>query len=118
MERHKSIDNNDGNKWVFGSERRNKKTAAMLTPGPGTYDSGSKCFDYQRPRFFLGQKLSYSPMTPSTKVPHSWNYNPRLDSVKHTAPTITMKSRLSQDKVSSRENPGPGNYGISDTTRK
>ena len=57
-------------------------------------------------------------MTPSTKVPHSWNYNPNLDSVRTTAPTITMKSRLSQGMVKNKDFPGPGNYGISNATRK
>ena len=81
MERHRSIDNNDQSKWVFGTERR-KIAKGSFSPGPGAYPVASQAFNFTKPRFFMGEKIAYSPTTPSLKTPTSWAYNPKLDLTK------------------------------------
>lgn len=79
-----------------------------ISPGPGAYETKSKAFDYERPKFYVGEKVSK--LSPNTRVPFSWAYNPRMDSSRQSAPQITMKYRFANTANKINANPGPGAY--------
>ena len=87
-----------------------------LTPGPGTYTKKSPCFDYERPRFAIGNKLQK--LTSNTNVPHSWAYSPRLDSSRTQAPAISMKFRFANSENKPKDTPGPGAYDYNTADRR
>ena len=50
-----------------------------ISPGPGTYSHGSKAFDFDKPRFFMGEKIK--PAKETTRVPGSGTYNVSTGSI-------------------------------------
>ena len=78
VEKVKAVDSNDQAKWGFGTEKRKDMALGTISPGPGAYQTKSKAFDYEKPKFYVGEKISK--LSPNTRVPMSWAYNPRLDS--------------------------------------
>lgn len=63
------------NKWSFGSPSKStsKKPSTSMSPGPGAYVTKSMCFDYQNPKFYLGNKIAYEK---GNKNPGAGTYNP------------------------------------------
>lgn len=60
---------------MFGSEKRSNIAGRnTFSPGPGTYVHKSVCFDIEKPKFHVGQKLNE--LKPSVKTPGAGTYDP------------------------------------------
>jgi len=62
----------NGSKWGFGSEKR-KNIGGSLSPGPGAYAHRSEAFEFERPKFYMGEKIKDAKET--TKVPGAGTYD-------------------------------------------
>ena len=79
MQMHKSI-GKEGQKWGFGSEKRRDIAKGSISPGPGAYQTKSKAFDIEKPRFFMGEKIEK--LRPNTNVPGCGSYDPKIEFIK------------------------------------
>lgn len=83
---------------------------AALVPGPGVYEVKSMAFQVEKPKFFIGQKLSFD----DTKkyihsVPGPGSHEPNAKPTKYRAAAYTMGAKISPPKANTLV-PGPGNY--------
>lgn len=70
----------NGSKWGFGSEIRKGVASKSISPGPGAYVTKSMAFQLEKPKFFMGTKLS--PLKANTTVPGAGAYDPRPEVTK------------------------------------
>ena len=108
---------NSGFKWGFGSERRKDIAKNILSPGPGTYNKKSVCFDTEKPRFHVGER--WKDPKPAVTTPGAGTYDPNPEFSKKGLPSYSMKIKLGSCLNSSTGFvPGPGNYESSLTDKK
>ena len=81
-----------------------------MSPGPGAYLTRSVAFEYERPRFYMGERNQT--MRETTAVPGVGSYNPMSDKIKKSLPQYSMKIKLGSSLTDTRMGPGPGNYDI------
>jgi hypothetical protein len=82
-----------------------------ISPGPGAYSTKSEAFNTEKPRFYVGQKLS--PLRPNTNVPGVGSYDPKPEKTVKNLPSYSMKLKLGSCLDDNRSPvPGPGNYEI------
>ena len=82
-----------------------------MSPGPGTYVHKSVCFDVEKPKFHVGQKLEE--LKPAVKTPGAGTYDPVHNFSKRNLPSYSMKMKLGSSLASSTGFvPGPGNYQV------
>ena len=83
----------------------------LLSPGPGAYQTKSTAFDFERPKFFMGEKLK--DLKANTTVPGAGAYNPKGAAIKREMPSYSMKIKLGSSLASpTAKNPGPGGYNV------
>lgn len=51
-----------------------------LSPGPGAYVHKTKAFEYEKPRFFMGERIK--DLKETTVVPGAGTYNPNHEHTK------------------------------------
>ena len=94
---------------MFGSEKRANIARVTKSPGPGTYVHKSLCFDTEKPRFHVGEKIKE--LKPSVLTPGAGTYDPTHTFSKKNLPSYSMKIKLGSSLTSSNGFvPGPGNY--------
>lgn len=79
----------NGSKWGFGTEKRKGVASGSLSPGPGAYQTKTKAFDIEKPRFFMGEKIK--DLKPNTTVPGAGQYDPNGSAIKKQLPSYSMK---------------------------
>lgn len=84
---------------------------AKTVPGSGTYDIQSACFNTTKPRFHMGQKLTFD----DTKsyihsLPGPGTHEPTAQTIKTKSPIYSMGARIIAQKDSTAIVPGPGSY--------
>lgn len=108
LDKHMSI-TQSGQKWVIGKEKRSEMAAKSISPGPGTYVHKSMCFDIEKPKFYIGNKLNE--LKPSVATPGAGTYEPNHTFSKKNLPSYSMKIKLGSCMNSTKGFiPGPGNY--------
>jgi hypothetical protein len=76
----------------------------------------SFAFELEKPRFFMGTKLS--PLKANTTVPGAGAYDPRPEKTKKQLPSFSMKIKLRSSLGKGTLAPGPGNYESNLKTKK
>lgn len=90
---------------------------STVSPGPGSYVHKSVCFDVEKPKFHVGEKLQE--LKPSVKTPGAGAYDPNHHFSKKNLPAYSMKMKLGSSLASSNGFvPGPGNYQVGMGTKK
>ena len=80
-----------------------------ISPGPGTYVQRSMCFDIEKPKFYIGNKINEP--KPVVNVPGAGSYEPNHSFSKKNLPSYSMKIKLGSCMTSTKGFiPGPGNY--------
>jgi hypothetical protein len=84
---------------------------AKLVPGAGTYEIKSAAFNTEKPRFHMGQKLSFD----DTKkyihsLPGPGTHEPKCAVIKQKSPIFSMGARIMAQKDTTAIVPGPGSY--------
>lgn len=106
----------------MGRERRkpayNEKNA-QLVPGPGSHDPLNKTFEYDKPRFHMGQVIRHDDVQKFIQsIPGPGHVNPETSPVKSRAPSFSMGQKLPTFDKEHRFRPGPGNYSNNAETLK
>ena len=71
--------------------------------------SKSFAFEFDKPRFFMGEKIL--PLKNVVNVPGPGVYNPKTETIKKTMPSFSMKIKLESTLVNKNiKSPGPVNY--------
>lgn len=84
---------------------------AKLVPAPGTYEIKSQCFETARPRFFIGQKLTFDDTTKFIhSLPGPGTFDASPTAIKQKSPQYSMGARIASLKNSTAIVPGPGQY--------
>ena len=96
-------------KWVFGSEPRGgkKDNSHTLSPGPGAYKLNSQCFDSEKPKFFMGTRLS--PLKGIMK-PGPGAHDPNMSLTKYSSSSFSVGKKFG--KKFGTLAPGPGNHDV------
>ena len=116
LDKHMSI-TQSGQKWVIGKEKRSTLGGKTVSPGPGTYVHRSMCFDIEKPKFYIGNKLNEP--KPSVLTPGAGAYEPNDTFSKKNLPSYSMKIKLGSCMTSTKGFvPGPGNYQHTLTDKK
>ena len=79
-----------------------------LGPGPGGYQTKSTCFEYSKPRFFMGTRLS--PLKGMLVRPGPGSHDPNMSQTKYGSPAFSIKAKLGSSMRGATLAPGPGNY--------
>lgn len=74
---------------MFGTEKRSNLAKGSISPGPGNYVHKSVCFDIEKPKFHVGEKLK--DLKPSVKTPGAGTYDPSHTFSKRNLPSYSMK---------------------------
>ena len=64
----------------FGTEKRKGVGKETMSPGPGAYMTRSSAFEFERPRFFMGERIDK--LKETTKVPGPDIYDPKPAAIK------------------------------------
>ena len=63
-----------------------------MSPGPGAYQTRSCAFDFEKPKFFMGEKIK--DLKANTTVPGAGHYDPKGMAIKREMPSYSMKIKL------------------------
>ena len=69
-----------GTKWAFGTEKRKGIGRGTLSPGPGAYSHNPLAFEYDKGKFYIGQKVG--DLKETTKVPGAGSYEANNHAIK------------------------------------
>ena len=87
---------------------------AKSVPGSGAYKIHSPCFNYDQPKFHMGARQTYDPVTRSSHLsPGPGAHNPSNQSSfkQRSAPLYSMGERIMSPQHSVKHKlPGPGQY--------
>jgi hypothetical protein len=84
---------------------------AKTVPGAGTYELGSQCFNTTKPKFHMGQKLSFDDTQKYIhSLPGPGTHEDRYTTLKQKSPIFSMGQRLMSQKDTTAIVPGPGTY--------
>ena len=84
---------------------------ARTVPGSGTYEIKSACFETEKPRFHMGQKLTFDDTAKYIhSVPGPGTHDDTYKSLKQKSPIYSMGARLMSQKDTTAIVPGPGSY--------
>jgi len=109
--RHKSPEFKIGTSQRGGNYDPRK---AKLVPAPGTYELKSKAFDFEKPHFYMGQRIEFD----DTKkfihsLPGPGTHETAFYKTKYEAPRYSMGKKLDScltPKTTRTLVPGPGSY--------
>ena len=73
---------------------------AKLVPAPGAYDIKSKAFNIEKPKFHMGQKLSFDDTTKYIhSVPGPGTHEPTSNYVRNKSPIYSMGAKLKSSMI-------------------